>query len=311
VKNLSGAAEFAWDRDSLDPTMPRIALSTDASREVLANRHLLSNHSIDTAADLSSRLPALASCVRAIRERWLDGPPGFCVIDAASIPSLSNEERKGLFLTIASLNGELLEQNAAGEKLVEVFDRGRSLGSGARYHQTNASGVLHSDSPQWPDVPDYVALLCVRSALEGGESTFISAYSVLRRLDESRPGLVEALRADFMFDKRGDFRDGEPPVTVAPIARTVDGRLHFRYLRSYIDSGHRLMGAPLSPGPVEALDALDEVLAREDLVVTLKMEPGDIQLLNNHFVLHDRWPFEDHDEPEKRRLMLRAWLRRR
>ncbi|HEX5139504.1 MAG TPA: hypothetical protein VFX19_01045, partial [Dehalococcoidia bacterium] len=76
MKNLSGAAEFAWDRDSLDPTMPRIALSTDASREVLANRHLLSNHSIDTAADLSSRLPALASCVRAIRERWLDGPPG-------------------------------------------------------------------------------------------------------------------------------------------------------------------------------------------------------------------------------------------
>ena len=35
---------------------------------------------------------------------------------------------------------------------------------------------------------------------------------------------------------------------------------------------------------------------------------GDIQLLNNHTTLHARTDFEDFDEPERKRRLLRLWL---
>ena len=38
------------------------------------------------------------------------------------------------------------------------------------------------------------------------------------------------------------------------------------------------------------------------------VRPGDIQLVNNHVLFHDRTAFEDWPEPERRRDLLRLWL---
>ncbi len=40
----------------------------------------------------------------------------------------------------------------------------------------------------------------------------------------------------------------------------------------------------------------------------MDFEPGDIQLLHNHQILHDRTDFEDWPEPERKRHLLRLWL---
>ena len=311
MKSILGQCDYEWDRESLDPKSVRVALLADAIDEVEGNRSLLVGLDITCAREALTQFPRLAAGLESIRGSFIENAPGFCVIDGTSTAILTDDERRGLYLLCIKALGRTLSQNAVGDHIVEVFDRGRPFSAGGRYHQTNASGVLHSDSPQWPVVPDYVALLCVRTAEQGGESKFISAYSVLERVRREHPGLVDELSQPFLFDKRGDFAAGEAPVTAAPIVTTVDGQLHFRYLRSYIDSGHRLSDVPLTDGQTAALDALDGVLSREDLVVSLRMEPGDMQVLNNHFVVHDRWPFIDHDEPERRRLMLRAWLQRR
>jgi Taurine catabolism dioxygenase TauD, TfdA family len=307
--NRTAASAFEWDRATLTPARVRVQLSDAALTELMTATALASlNH--ESAADLLPAFPALARDVETIRRERIEAPPGFCIIDGAALGGLTDSARRGAYLLIARLVGSLLEQNAAGDRIVEVFDRGQPLEAGGRYHQTAAFGVLHSDSPQWPDVPDYVALLCVRAAKRGGASKFISGYSVLKRLQNRVPDLVDELYGTFLFDKRGDFAAGEPPVTPAPIFRRHDGELHFRYLRAYIDSGHRLQNLPLTERQVRALDELDAVLKDEDLVVTETMAPGDMQILNNHFVVHDRWPFEDYADPERRRLMLRAWLRR-
>ena len=39
------------------------------------------------------------------------------------------------------------------------------------------------------------------------------------------------------------------------------------------------------------------------------MERGQIQILNNRIIVHGRTPYEDFDEPDKRRHLLRFWLR--
>lgn len=300
---------FEWDRATLSPASVRVHFSEAALAE-LGAAPVLAHVDKANAAEFLPTFPALARDIEALRRERIENPPGFCIIDGAGLRRLTQEAQRGAYLLIAQMLGSLLKQNAAGDRIVEVFDRGQPLEAGGRYHQTSASGVLHSDSPQWPEVPDYVALLCVRAARQGGASKFISGYSVLKRLQHRAPEMLDELYGDFLFDKRGDFAAGEPPVTRAPIFRWRDGELHFRYLRAYIDSGHRLHGIPLAETQTRALDALDAILQDESLVVTEAMGPGDIQILNNHFVVHDRWPFEDYAEQERRRLMLRAWLRR-
>ena len=58
----------------------------------------------------------------------------------------------------------------------------------------------------------------------------------------------------------------------------------------------------------EAVDMLDEILRRPDLMYSMYLRPGDMQILNNHVTLHSRTEFVDHDEPELKRTLFRLWL---
>jgi hypothetical protein len=40
----------------------------------------------------------------------------------------------------------------------------------------------------------------------------------------------------------------------------------------------------------------------------MTLQPGDLQFVHNHVLLHDRNGFVDHAEPERRRHLLRLWL---
>ncbi len=44
------------------------------------------------------------------------------------------------------------------------------------------------------------------------------------------------------------------------------------------------------------------------MYLDLDLEPGDIQWLSNHTVVHVRTEYEDHAEPARRRHLLRLWL---
>ena len=37
------------------------------------------------------------------------------------------------------------------------------------------------------------------------------------------------------------------------------------------------------------------------------LRAGDIQMLNNHMMLHTRTAYEDYPEPEAKRFMIRSW----
>ena len=40
----------------------------------------------------------------------------------------------------------------------------------------------------------------------------------------------------------------------------------------------------------------------------MDFQPGDVQLLNNAKILHSREAYEDHDDLDERRHLLRLWL---
>ena len=64
----------------------------------------------------------------------------------------------------------------------------------------------------------------------------------------------------------------------------------------------------LSDEERELLDLYEEIASSPELRLDVQFEPGDIQLLSNHVVVHARLAYEDYPEPERRRHLLRLWL---
>lgn len=70
-----------------------------------------------------------------------------------------------------------------------------------------------------------------------------------------------------------------------------------------------IKGAPkLAPAQSRCGDMLDKILRRPDVMFTMWFEPGDLQILNNHSILHSRTNFEDYDDPDRQRLLYRIWI---
>jgi hypothetical protein len=64
----------------------------------------------------------------------------------------------------------------------------------------------------------------------------------------------------------------------------------------------------LSDEQVAALDLFDGLAQDPEFRLDMTFEPGDVQFLHNHQILHARADFEDWPEVERRRHLLRLWL---
>ena len=103
--------------------------------------------------------------------------------------------------------------------------------------------------------------------------------------------------------------EGQKPYFEIPVFNWHKGYLTAIYQRQYIDSAQRFADAPrLTPAQIEALDLFDRLANDPKLHLFMEFKPGDVQLVHNHTMLHDRTGFEDWPEPERRRHLLRLWL---
>jgi len=59
---------------------------------------------------------------------------------------------------------------------------------------------------------------------------------------------------------------------------------------------------------VEALDLFDTLANDKRLHFGMKLQPGDMQFVHNHALLHDRTGFRDWPEAHRKRHLLRLWL---
>ena len=242
------------------------------------------------------------------KKKILDGF-GLFIINGACLKDFSLKEKISIYTLIAEILGELIIQNIKQEKIVEIKDVGKSMQAGGRYHETKEGGSHHTDSPQWEDVPDYLGLFCVHNAKKGGTNLFLSAYTIHNRILKCRKDLLNILYEKFHFDKRGEFKEGESSTVFEPIFKFKDGKLYFRYLRNYIDAGHDIKNQPLSESQKEALTYLDNSMLEEDMIMSYDLKPDDMVFSDNHWIVHGRTAFEDYDDPNLKRLMLRTWIK--
>src|SRR3989344_5322860 len=185
----------------------------------------------------------------------------------------------------------------------------KSMKTGGRYHQTNEGGSYHTDSPQWKYVPDYIGLFCVNPAKKGGSSKLLSTYAIHNEFLKDKKNLLKILYGQFHFDKRGEYNKNESPTVFEPIFEYKDGRLNFRYLRDYIDDGHKIQNQPLSDLQIAALDYLDEITKNEDLTLSYDLKESDMIFFNNHRIVHGRTSFEDYEDENLKRCLIRVWIK--
>jgi Taurine catabolism dioxygenase TauD, TfdA family len=205
------------------------------------------------------------------------------------------------------LGDVLVQQNGIGGLVDVVADRGDDYANvHVKGYETRAALSPHCDSG------DVVGLLCVRKAKSGGQNSIASFETIYREIAATRPELLEPLRRGFHYNIRG----GGPPgpwqhVTRhrVPVFVLQDGRVSGRFNGRAIRTAPEVGGVPaLTALELEAVERVERLAVREDLRLDMTLEPGDLQLLYNHRIIHTRTAFEDHDEPERKRLLLRLWV---
>ena len=216
---------------------------------------------------------------------------GFAVVDPLAAVRAPTADRAFAWL-LGCLLGEPVEQSRDGIKVVQVYDRDRTLRmeDGARYHQTRQGGSIHTDNVNRPETWDYLIMACLHPAMIGGESIVVSGFTVHELLLERAPRALEVLAEDFWWERRGFsgslFR--------APVLFfSQRGEPQFRYLREYLESAHRLADEPLRGDQLWALDTLDSTLELSELQFRHKLAPGEILVIDDKQMFHGRTSFSD------------------
>jgi alpha-ketoglutarate-dependent taurine dioxygenase len=234
---------------------------------------------------------------------------GFVVLDNLSDAVESPGELSAAYWLVGQLLGVPFAQNVEGTLLYDVKDTGRDLAAGARFSVTSYESSFHTDNSFGDTLLDYVGLLCLRPAQAGGVNQVVSGYHVHEVLRREHPDALAALCRPFHVDRRGGVRPGEPPTSRMPVIAEDGPGLVYRYLRHWIEVGHQKANEPLTPGQVAALDVLDATLRRPEYRAEFTLRAGEALFLNNRWLLHNRTAFTDHPDRDRRRHLVRLWLR--
>lgn len=229
---------------------------------------------------------------------------GFEVIRGLPVAKYSQELVATIFCGVGAHLGLARSQNAMGHILGHVRDIGADAKDpNTRIYQTAERQTFHTDSS------DVVGLLCIREAMAGGQSLLVSATTIYNEILRKRPDLAVMLFDPIATDRRGEVPEGQKPYFQIPPLSWHAGFLTGFYQRQYIDSAQRFPDAPrLTPAHVEALDLFDALANDTRFNFGMQLQPGDMQFVYNHTLLHDRTSFRDWPEADKKRHLLRLWL---
>jgi hypothetical protein len=249
-------------------------------------------------------LPNLGARLARVLDELLQGR-GFVLMRGLPVERYTREETAIAYMGIGSYLGRARSQNAKGHLLGHVKDLGVDVTDpNVRYYQTKRKLEYHTDSV------DLVGLLCLKTAKSGGESFIASSTTCYNEIASRRPDLLPLLFEPFPTDRRGEVPGGMLPWFDMPVFHWHAQMLTTIYVRQYIESAQENFpqAKRLTAAHWEALDLLDALTNDPGIHLSMQFEPGDMQFLHNHQILHSRTDFENWPEPERHRHLLRLWL---
>lgn len=245
-------------------------------------------------------LPGLSADIAAWRRVILEGR-GFQVIGGVPVTRWSAADVERFFWCFGLHFGLPGAQNPGGDLLGHVLDqKSGEADVSIRAYRTRKNIAFHCDAA------DAVGLLCLKAAARGGRSRIASSVSVFNVLVAEDPALAARLFEPFLLDTKSEGGLRYFPV---PPCRHAGGQLRTFYHADYFREVARHPDvAALDARGAAVLDRYDAIANDPGLCLEMDLEPGDIQLLSNHTIVHGRAAFEDDDDPERRRHLLRLWL---
>lgn len=259
-------------------------------------------------------LAGLGDKMRQIRRDLIDGR-GFALLRGLPLDDYSREEAALAYWGLGTHLGYVVSQNGKGHLLGHVLDIGERSepakgeeNKGTFVHSKNYGNLTSERLDYHVDWADLIGLLCLHPAMKGGESRIVSSIALHNAIMERRPDLVATLYEPFWVDRKGEIPTGCRPYFQMPVFNSYGGRL-----TTYFPGGHMMTPGTYpevpahSPAQLEAIDLFRQLANLPELHLSMTMQKGDVQFLNNHTVLHSRTAFTDFPEPEKRRHLLRLW----
>jgi hypothetical protein len=256
-----------------------------------------------------------------LRQDLLNGR-GFMLLKGLPVASMSRQDAAIVYWGIGLHVGYPVPQNARGHLLGHVVDLGESSESKpaqagdkpAIFISTTSRGYNSRERFAYHvDNGDVVGLLCLHPAKSGGLSLISSSLAIHNEIMQQRPDLLKLLYQPYWYDRRG----GEVPAGARPYYRMPVFCYHEgQFFAPYSPSSIRNAGngklhpelPPLTTEQREAVDLIDRLADDPRFRLTMELEAGDIQLLNNHVILHSRTSYDDFPEPARKRHLLRLWL---
>jgi alpha-ketoglutarate-dependent taurine dioxygenase len=300
----------AWLAADVDEAACMVMLDDAARDEILemAERMRAEPLPVLLRAPEQFAMTALRDFMARARE-LLDARPGIAVIDRLPMDAMDEQDSVAVFWVLGKLVGRPVAQKWDGTMLYDVMDRGQRYSYGVRGSYTNVELLFHTDNAFAVTPPEYVALLCIRPAMQGGTSRFCSVHAVHNRMLEQHPRELERLYECVLWDRQAEHAPDAPKVTRAPVFRYEDEHLSARLNVSLIRKGYEVAGVEMDEETRKAVAALERVADEPDLWFELPIERGQLQLLNNRSVAHYRSRFTDHEDPARKRHLVRTWHR--
>ncbi len=297
-----------WRREDVeDPAGWTYELTGAMRAEVTrAAETLAAAGTVGTATRDDIDLPLVGPLVKQLVDQ-LEHGRGLVLLKGVPVEGLTLPEAHAVYWALGAHLGISVAQNGRGEKIVSIRDHGigKLSSKTVRGYQTNESLPFHSDAP------DLAALLCLRQAQVGGVFSVASAHHIYNELLRTAPELLGVYYAGFFYDYRGEEPPGQPPVYHNAVFGHYGGEIICRYfLRQFADSAPGKLGLTLSPVQVEALDAFEAIALQEDNHVSMRLEPGDLQLVDDNTTVHRRSAYDDPGVTDdgSRRHLLRLWI---
>jgi len=287
--------------------------TTDEWQFPLTDRHREEIHAaVETTRSLqihelssdSFSLPTLGPDLARLRDDIVEGR-GFTLLRGMPVATMDREEIIRAYFGVASYLGTAVSQNGKGHLVGHVRDLGNDPKNPAtRVYTTTWRQPFHTDSC------DIVGLLCLQPAKSGGASAISSSTSVVAEMQRTRPDLLEVMMQPFIFDRKNEIPKGEQPTYPMPVVHYFKNKVSVFYARDFIDAALTRFPeiASLSELQLEALDYFDSLSRSDRFRLDMDFRQGDIQFLHNHQILHARTTYEDFDEPERKRHLIRLWL---
>lgn len=300
---------LAWRGDELSQSREWIHLLTDLERaelEEVGRRFLNDNPDLRT---VTAKDYPLEMCGPAVA-KWgadMDSGRGFVLVRGLRTHEYSDALSGAIFFVIGLHLGVPMRQNELGDVIDHIIATSAKTMDDPTALPSRVRDKLefHSDSS------DVVALMCLRPAQSGGASSLVSGATIYNEVLRRRPDLAPRLFDEYHWDWKKQDPDAPMDTYTSPMVSLVDGVFSFYAGSTMIFTAQAYSGVPaLTPEQIEAIKLVDDIAYEPGMALDMDFQPGDMQWLLNYAALHSRTEFTDYPELQRRRHLLRLWLKR-